>query len=616
MGNTANYDLTTYDRITDTLVVFGDFRDMLCGTGTNSNTYKIDTQMKANADAIISKQATLVSGTNIRTINGETLLGSTNLVITGSETAAETSVTDIGGYFDSIEVEGVLQEVGAGLLALGGVTGSVPEYSILPLSTINYPTTLAEARDIMSWQHTVAKQSFDSYITAASLGAWSSISSVFTRAWDGTESIVRDYTDGNTVAMGDMDDKMMYLGIIKLASAYKTDTSANDIRDAAREAVDFILRAEIAGGGWPEVYPAQDYSPSMYENYIAFNDDTMSYTMGLIRRISEGIHPFDTDIIDAPRKALLDAAYDRAMSVVLELQLVTNGVKNVWAGIYHPITRLPIWARGWEPNTQMAHESSNMIEYLCSIATVDRTPEIKECIHYAIQWFKDAIVEDVRYDRTISPYFTSAIGQHTWYRFYRYVGGQWIGAFGAGVGVFVNTIQEVSPSQYIEGYTWGYNDDGDKVIALSKTDTQAFSLPAGSISIEDQGAHFGGANVEVALQEIGTILGEISLSSGMIPISAATSLILAYKDKLIKCDNTSDMIITIPLNSSVAFTVGDEIAFVAYGIGTVTMEATVGVLLYSSNSFKTINGQYGSCVLKKTGLDEWLLIGNLIDIIV
>ena len=43
-----------------------------------------------------TKQETLISGTNIRTVNGQSLLGSTDLVVSGGSTV---SLTDNTTYF-------------------------------------------------------------------------------------------------------------------------------------------------------------------------------------------------------------------------------------------------------------------------------------------------------------------------------------------------------------------------------------------------------------------------------------------------------------------------------------------------------------------------------------
>ena len=93
----------------------------------------------------------------------------------------------------------------------------------------------------------------------------------------------------------------------------------------------------------------------------------------------------------------------------------------------------------------------------------------------------------------------------------------------------------------------------------------------------------------------------------------STSYTLALTDnyKLNKCLSASTITVTIPLNSVVAFPVGSEIVLARYGAGAVTLSATSGVTLYSSDSKKSINKQYEFATLKKIATDEWVLLGSL-----
>ena len=70
------------------------------------------------------------------------------------------------------------------------------------------------------------------------------------------------------------------------------------------------------------------------------------------------------------------------------------------------------------------------------------------------------------------------------------------------------------------------------------------------------------------------------------------TLALTDNYSLNKCLSASDIIITIPLNSNVAFPIGSELIFVRYGTGEVTFTPAVDVTLYSSGSKRTINMQY------------------------
>ncbi len=69
--------------------------------------------------------------------------------------------------------------------------------------------------------------------------------------------------------------------------------------------------------------------------------------------------------------------------------------------------------------------------------------------------------------------------------------------------------------------------------------------------------------------------------------------------------------LTVPLNSSVAFTIGSQITVSQYGAGQTTIVATGGVTLRSAGSFLKLAAQYSMCTLMKVGTDEWYVVGQL-----
>ena len=94
-------------------------------------------------------------------------------------------------------------------------------------------------------------------------------------------------------------------------------------------------------------------------------------------------------------------------------------------------------------------------------------------------------------------------------------------------------------------------------------------------------------------------------------ITVSSTLALAHKGQTVLVNSASAVIVTVPLNSAVAFPVNSQIELVRYGAGTVTIAATGGVTIRSSESKATINKQYESVILTKIGTDEWLLQGAL-----
>lgn len=92
-----------------------------------------------------------------------------------------------------------------------------------------------------------------------------------------------------------------------------------------------------------------------------------------------------------------------------------------------------------------------------------------------------------------------------------------------------------------------------------------------------------------------------------------TTYTLALSDlgALVELGNASPITLTVPLESSVAFAVGDRIDILQTGAGQVTIAGAGGVTLNAyDNQFK-LNGQFAVATLIKRAANTWLLVGNI-----
>jgi hypothetical protein len=81
--------------------------------------------------------------------------------------------------------------------------------------------------------------------------------------------------------------------------------------------------------------------------------------------------------------------------------------------------------------------------------------------------------------------------------------------------------------------------------------------------------------------------------------------------KTLNVDSSSDVTITVPLNSSVPFIKGQKIEVVRNGSGNVIFQGASGVTINSKFMNKKISSQYSGAVLVKIDTNTWLLIGDL-----
>jgi hypothetical protein len=89
------------------------------------------------------------------------------------------------------------------------------------------------------------------------------------------------------------------------------------------------------------------------------------------------------------------------------------------------------------------------------------------------------------------------------------------------------------------------------------------------------------------------------------------TLVLGDVSKVIEMNVAGANNLTVPPNSSVAFSVGTVIEVMQYGAGQTTIVAGSGVLIRSPGGKMKIAARYGSASLRKRGTDEWTLEGNL-----
>ncbi len=88
------------------------------------------------------------------------------------------------------------------------------------------------------------------------------------------------------------------------------------------------------------------------------------------------------------------------------------------------------------------------------------------------------------------------------------------------------------------------------------------------------------------------------------------SLVLADAGKLIRCNKSTVMSITIPTNASHAFSIGQRIDIMQYGAGQVTVVGASGVDLRATPTNK-LRATYSTVSVIKIATNEWVLAGDL-----
>jgi hypothetical protein len=88
------------------------------------------------------------------------------------------------------------------------------------------------------------------------------------------------------------------------------------------------------------------------------------------------------------------------------------------------------------------------------------------------------------------------------------------------------------------------------------------------------------------------------------------TLVLSDSTNMVEMESASGTTVTVPANSSVAFSVGTTIDIFQKGAGQVTVAAASGVTIYSTPGNK-LRTQYSGATLIKRATDTWILVGDL-----
>lgn len=90
------------------------------------------------------------------------------------------------------------------------------------------------------------------------------------------------------------------------------------------------------------------------------------------------------------------------------------------------------------------------------------------------------------------------------------------------------------------------------------------------------------------------------------------TLQLTDNTKMLLMNSGSAIVITVPLNTTVAHPIGTQILFTQYGTGQLTITPEIGVTLRSPDNKLKTTTQYSTGGLIKKAANEWIVFGDLI----
>ncbi len=187
--------------------------------------------------------------------------------------------------------------------------------------------------------------------------------------------------------------QIRFLGKMITESAKKKTPPANfpQYKEAFDKGLDYLFKAQYATGGFPQYFPLR----KGYYTHITFNDDAMIGVLKLLRDVAKKKEDFL--FVDEERRLKAEKAVEKAIPLILKLQVEVGGKKTVWAAQYDENTLKPAAARKFEPVSLTAGESVGIVRFL--MLDANPSPEKIEAIESAINWFRANKIQGVRWER-------------------------------------------------------------------------------------------------------------------------------------------------------------------------------------------------------------------------
>lgn len=257
--------------------------------------------------------------------------------------------------------------------------------------------------------------------------------------------------------LGTIDNGATVTEMIFLAQVYK-DTGEAKYRDAVRKAMDYLLDAQYASGGWPQFYPLR----GGYSDHVTFNDNAMTRVLTALHHASLDNTPFDTDLFTDSDRAAMQHAITRGVDYILQAQWEQDGELTVWCAQHGKDDYQPKPARAYELESLSGSESVEVIAFLM---TQPQTPEVDAAVKAGIAWFRspDTYLADHTYNSSVEEKIVYSEGDRMWYRFYDLETNE--GFFGDRDGGKYYDIMEISEERR-NGYSWG-GSYGEKIISYA-----------------------------------------------------------------------------------------------------------------------------------------------------
>jgi len=165
-------------------------------------------------------------------------------------------------------------------------------------------------------------------------------------------------------------------------------------RRAFEKALNYIILAQYANGGWPQFYPYRKGRSVEYASHITYNDGAMVHVMLLLRDIVNKKALYAPMQISNEMRAKAKHAFDKGVGCILKTQIIVDGKPTVWCAQHDEVTLAPAQARSYELPSFSGAESAGILLLLMDMENPSR--QIIDAVDGAVQWFESKKIEGIK----------------------------------------------------------------------------------------------------------------------------------------------------------------------------------------------------------------------------
>jgi hypothetical protein len=180
-------------------------------------------------------------------------------------------------------------------------------------------------------------------------------------------------------------------GAISFLMALDQHVDDTALSRGIERALDMMLQAQLADGGWPHVYPEQ----GNYHDYATFNDEGIN---DCIRVMTEAHRYY--------RKQEYRQSLDRAGRFLMISQLPPP--QPGWAQQYNAYLQ-PAWARAFEPPSVCPSVTVRNLNTLMDLALYTQRRHYLEAIPDALRWLEEIRLPNGNWARFVELYTNKAL---------------------------------------------------------------------------------------------------------------------------------------------------------------------------------------------------------------